>query len=127
MADLFDILTYDSVKAVDTLDISEVYTQIAILSTPSREAGKYLVAFSLTWSLASTSKSAFMRFRLDSGAWNEFISEPQDKSDRRAIFYEFPQDLLAGVHTVELEARKEDAGTGQFDILFLDLIIQRVG
>jgi len=68
-----------------------------------------------------------MRFRLDNAVWNEFISEPQDKTDKRAIYYEFPADLAQGTHTLEFEARKEDAGAGQFDIQFLDLSIQRVG
>ena len=125
--EIFDVLTVDTAKATDVLDIGAAYEQISVLTTPNRPEGLYEVAFSFTWQMASANKSAYMRWRLDLGDWNEFRGEPKDASDKYVRYYAFPLDLLEGVHTLEFEARKEDAGTGQFDILFLDLIITRVG
>jgi len=125
--EIFDILTYDVAKVNGVLDIGEVYQNIATLTTPSRPAGQYDIAFSFTWQLASTNKSAYMRWQLNSAGWHEFRGEPKDSTDSYARYYGFPLDLPAGVNVLEFEARKEDAQAGQFDITFLDLIVKRVG
>ena len=127
MAELFDIVTYDTIKVLDTLNIPETYQNIAELATPGREAGKYLVGFSLTWSLASTNKSVYIQFRLNDSDWTELRSEPKDLTNSVPVYYAFPKDLLGGVMTLDFQARKEDDLSGQFDIPFLDLFIQRVG
>ena len=124
---IFNTLTYDTVKATDVLDIQDVWTPIATLTTPSRPAGKYVVGMSFTYSFPDTNDYAEARFRVDGGVWNDFRSEPKDIQDRIANFYEYPSDFAAGVHTIEFEMKKSTITANQLDLLFLDLMFQRVG
>ena len=82
---------------------------------------------SFTYSFPDTNDFAESRFRVDGGAWNEFKSEPKDIQDKIANFYEYPSDYASGVHTIEFEMKKSTAVANQLDLLFLDLMFQRVG
>jgi hypothetical protein len=126
-ADIFATLTYDTDKAVNVLNIPDVWTPILTLTTPSRPAGKYVVGLSFTYRFPDTNDFAEARFRVDGGAWNEFRSEPKDIADRIANFYEYPADYASGVHTIEFEMKKSTPTANQLDLLFLDLMFQRVG
>ena len=124
---IFNLLTYDTVKVADVLDIGTVYEPIITLDIPERPAGKYVLGISLTWSFPDTNDSVYMRWRIDGGAWVEYISEPADVTDNKPVYYEFPDDYAAGFHTIEVQARKEDGQAQQFDINYIDLFFQRVG
>ena len=122
---VFNTMTFDGVKEVDVLNIPETYTNIATLVTPERAEGEYMLSFSGTYSFDRTTESVFIRFRVDGGAWNEGVSEPKDSSDIERFFYQYPAQYAQGVHTIEVEARKETA-LGVFDFLYLDIYFQRV-
>jgi len=119
-------VTYDYEKSVDVLDIGDTYQLVGRLTTPLREAGTYVLGFSLTWDFDRTTESVFMRWRQEGGAWNEYSSEPTETTDSNTAFYEFPSDYPEQIHDIELEMRKETA-LGTFDLRFLDIFLQRVG
>ena len=122
---LFNTVTFDSVKTVDALNLPETYTNIATLVTPERAEGEYMLSLSGTYSFDRTTESVFIRFRVDGGAWNEGVSEPKDVSDIARFFYQYPAFYAQGIHTIEVEARKEST-QGTLDFLFLDVYFQRV-
>jgi len=124
--DVFAIITFDEEKSIDVLDIGETYENVGTLVTPSRVAGKYLLAFSLTYHFDRTTESVFLRWRQDGGAWQEYTAEPKDITDAQTSFYSFPKDYPAQVHTIDVEMRKETAN-GTLDMNFLDIYLQRVG
>ena len=126
MTELLDILTYDTIKVSNILDIPDTYVNIMTLVTPSRPAGRYNLGAAWTYTFLSANRSIFTRWRIDGGVWNENFSEPKDVSDKTATYYAYPDDYAAGSHTIEFEARKE-VGGNQFDVLFADLFFQRVG
>ena len=119
-------ITYDFEKVVDVLNIPDTYTPVAQLITPLREAGTYVLGFSLTWDFDRTTESVFMRWRQQGGAWNEYSSEPTEKTNSNNAFYEFPSAYIEEIHDIEVELRKETA-LGVFDLRFLDIFFQRVG
>ena len=122
---VFETLTFDTAKAIDTLNVPETYTNILTLTTPERAEGEYMLSFSGTYSFDRTTESVYVRFRVDGGNWNEGVSEPKDVSDISRLFYQYPAQYTQGVHTIEFEARKESA-QGTFNFLFLDIYFQRV-
>ena len=124
--EIFNILTYDTEKETSILDIDDTYISVLELITPVREAGKYEVKLSLTYDFSSTNTSAYFRWRVDGGTWNEIITEPSDKNDRVPVYYEFPSDYLSGAHSIDIEARKEN-NTGTLNIHYLDASFVRVG
>ena len=126
MSELFDIVTFDTNKVSAINNIPEVYTDIISVTTPSRDAGTYVMGFSIQYTFDSTSTSAYLQFRIDGGPWYEYRREPKDNSDAIGIFYSFPKDLTAGVHTLEVQMRKETAA-GILNVVFGDAWFQRVG
>ena len=125
--DVFATLTYDTVKVTNIIDIPETFVEIMTLVTPARVAGKYNLGAAWTYTFLSSNRSIYTRWRIDGSAWNENISEPTDISNKTVDFYMYPADYAAGVHTIEFQARKEDAQSGQFDVQFADLFFQRIG
>ena len=123
---VFNTMTYDYEKTVDILNIPETYTPVGQLVTPLRVAGTYVLGFSLTWTFDHTTESVFMRWRQEGGAWNEYSSEPTERTDSNTAFYEFPSEYIEQVHDIEVEMRKETA-TGILNLQFLDIFFQRVG
>lgn len=126
MPELFDVLTYDYEKVIDVLNIPETYTPVGSLVTPNREAGAYVLGFSLTWEFDRTTESAFIRWRQNGGAWNEYSSEPSDKTDSNTSYYEFPSEYIETAHVIEVEMRKETVA-GVLNLRYLDIFLQRVG
>jgi hypothetical protein len=128
MAELFDILTYDSAKAsaVEVTAIQPAYQNIVTLNVPNREAGQYVMGMSMTYVFDTTARSAYMRWRVDGGDWQDRISEPNDASDISTHYYEYPETYPAGPHVIELEMAKED-GIGTLTVSYADLFFQRVG
>ena len=126
MAELFDISTYDFQKAVDVLAIPETWTQVAHLITPHREAGVYVVGFSMTYDFDRTTNSVYARWRQQGGIWHEYAHEPKDITDQITDTYEFPAHYASIVHDVEVEMRKEEI-QGTLNLRYLDVYVQRVG
>ena len=126
-SDIFATLTYDYTKAGSTLNIPETYTPVGSTTSPSRAAGVYETGFSLTYLFPDINDSAYLRFRINGGSWNEFVSEPKDVQDRNAVYYQFPFDHPGGAMSIEVEMRKEDVGANPLDCLFCDTWFRRVG
>jgi hypothetical protein len=124
-AALFSILTYDYNKTVDLLNIPDTYTPVGQLITPVRAAGTYVLGFSLTWNFDRTTESIFLRWRQEGGAWNEYTSEPTERTDDNTSFYEFPDAYPSQAHDIEVEMRKQ-AAQGILNLRFLDIFFQRV-
>lgn len=127
MADveLLNVMTFDTIKGVSILDIGSAYQAILTLTTPSREAGKYLLGYTLTYTFDSITTSVYIRWRVDGGTWNEFIKEPKDTTDSEPFMYFYPFDFADGIHTIDVEMRKETVA-GTLNVDFIDIIFQRV-
>lgn len=124
---VFATLTYDYAKVSNVLDIPETWTPVLTLTTPNRPDGVYEFGMSFTYDFPDTNDSAYVRWRIDGGVWNEFRSEPKDIQDRIAAYYAFPAQYAAGVHVMDFEMRKDVITANQLDLLFLDLWFHRVG
>ena len=124
--DIFGIMTYDYQKESAILNIGDVYQPIITLTTPARPAGLYYLGLSYTYTFPDTNDSVFLRWRVDGSAWQEITSEPKDIQDVIPGYYAFPKQYVAGVHVVEVEARKTTGGN-QFDMNFIDVFFQRIG
>jgi hypothetical protein len=124
---IFATLTYDTIKVENIIDIPETFIDILTLVTPARPAGKYNLGVAWTYTFLSANRSIYTQWRINGGAWIENWSEPTDVSNKTVAFYMYPDDYAAGVQTIEFQARKEDAQSGQFDVLFADAFYQRIG
>ena len=127
MPELFDVMTYDTIKVTDILNIGETYQAVAQLVTPAeRGPGLYEIKFTGTVNFPDTNDSFFLRWRLDAGDWIEFSKENKDVGDKIPFTYFYPAQFTSGSHTVDVEMKKSLGGV-QLDLLYLDLVYQRVG
>ena len=118
------IQNYNYVSETDILNIGATDTDLARLQLSGQPTGTYEVKLSLTYTFASTSKSAVFRFSLDAGVnWEEFSKEPKDTSDREALSYFFPLST-GGTIDVWLQGRKT-GGTGALDVKFANIIVEQ--
>lgn len=118
-------VSFDTVKTT-ALTMTDAYQDLGNLTTPSRPAGVYVVSFSVAFTFDQINKSAYFQFRVDGSAWYEFRQENSDITDNRAFVYFYPSTYTAGIHTIELQGRKEDAA-GIMVVDFADTNFQRVG
>lgn len=98
--------TFAEATAEDSLTGTTTLTTTLTLTTPSVEAGDYLIEFSFTWRADSTSYDIDAQILQDSTdtLW-QMREEPEDlSSDQRIPAGGFAQvTLTAGVHTFELQ------------------------
>ena len=89
MPELFDILTFDQamVEDIEITTTEPDWTDLISLTTPSRDVGLYSLAFSLQFTLNSTSQSFIYQFSLDGGAtWVPiYQKEVKDRSNVEVI------------------------------------------
>ena len=119
-------MTYNTEKATSIADIGNTFQNVITLTTPNLETGLYEVKFSLQYTFTTTSKYLEVRWRVDGGAYTVLREQARFTSIPEVIDYFYPKNYAQGVHTLELEMRKEDA-TGTLNVEFADLIFQRVG
>ncbi len=114
---------YGYVTQADTLDIPDTFTSIGIFdkSVPN---GSYVVGYSLTYTLNSTSNALVHRFALNDGTWEQFRREAKDTDDRYTIDYLFPMEVTNGSLKFALEAKKEGAAN-TLDIQFSNIMIDQ--
>ena len=130
--ELFEILTFYGDKrnsGSDTAlaDVPETYIEIGSFDTPDLPNGRYELGVSVTSTFDRTNKSEFLRWSDDGGStWDEFSSEPQDKTDDKPHYYAYTKENYSGVKQFRLEARKE-TGAGTMIVNFADCWIKRVG
>jgi hypothetical protein len=87
--ELFDILTFDE-EVVENLPVETTdpdWTEAVHLVTPDRAAGKYGLAFSLQFTLNSTSQSFMYQFSTDGGStWGPiYQKEVKDRSNTEVL------------------------------------------
>lgn len=115
---------FEYAKATNVTIVDDTYQDIAVLDIADIEDGEYMLGVSITHSLDSTTTSAFFRWRLNGGNWNEYEREPKDKTDKVADYYAYPDEYEAGPIKVEVQIRKENAN----DVLlvqFIDIMFER--
>jgi len=123
---LTEFLTFDTVKVKNITDILGAWKSVAILNTPSREAGLYMLGFSMSHNFDLSTEYTSIRWRINGSAWTQIDSDLSDKSTTVASMYSYPYTLEAdGVVTVELEAAQQ-TGNGTFNVEFVDIWLNRV-
>ncbi len=116
--------TYDYSKAKDIIDVGDAYILISELIV-TRDAGVYELGVSTTYTFDRSGHSVYLRFSTDGGiSWNEFASAHVNKTDATAEYYAFPHNHTGGTIQIRVEAKK-DTSSGQLDINFLDIWIER--
>jgi hypothetical protein len=121
------VLTYDYSKITNFTVTGDTYEIMSSVATPPRDAGTYEFKFSGTYTLDSTTSSAYIRFSIDGGAtWTETRREPKDKTDATTFYYAFPKQVAAGNINVIVEVRKENVGD-ELIFQFFDIIVERKG
>ena len=122
---LVAISGFHFVTSVDNLDLSENYTDVAILAIPELPAGVYILNITSTYQLNVTNKSVYAQFALNGATPEEFSHEPKDNTDREAFSYAFPYTHATNSDfDLRLAFRKEDAN-GTLDVLFANLWLDR--
>ena len=124
--ELFNVLTYDTIKTTAISDIPDVFTNIGTLDSGDNEAGLYEFNFALSFNYDSTTTSVSIRWRIDGGAWASLQLEPSDVNDSIPVYYGYPGSYTAGVHTFELEIKKGAPGN-LLNLEFADMVFKRVG
>ena len=103
-------LPYYKSASASAVDCPEVYTTLIDLITDPLEQGLYEFGFSLSYSLNTATKSAYLRFSTDGGTvWHEFIQEPKDNTDITPVMYGYPAQW-SGIKNILIEARSEATG-----------------
>jgi hypothetical protein len=117
---------YHFTKATNIDVPSDTYSTVGELHRTDVDAtGTYEVKFSGSYSLDSTTSSAYIRFTIDGGGtWYEYRREPKDKTDLEAFYYSFPTVFTSNDVDIIVEARKENSGD-TMTITFLDIILER--
>jgi hypothetical protein len=113
-------------KAKDVLNIPDTYTPVVSLAVADTEAGTYMTGLALSYRFPTTSRSVYIRWRVNGGAWVEFVHEPGDAADVLPLVYTFPTTYPGGVFTFDMEMRKGTTGA-QLDCQYADVWAQRVG
>jgi len=118
-------MTYDNAVETGITVTDDAYEEVARLTTPARDAGKYQVTQSMIFNLNSVTTAAYFRFSIDGGTvWSEVRLEPKDVNDQIVKNYTFVQEHAGGVFELIVQSRKENAG----DILTIhrmDIIFDR--
>ena len=120
-----DVHTYDYATINDVLDIPDTFTNILTLTTPYRDKGDYSIGFNAEFKFTSNNKQLFMRSRVDGGPWRDYAYAPTDTSFITPYSYDKIIPFEAGIHTLEVEMRKEDA-QGVFDMVTFGLKFERI-
>jgi len=119
------IQTYDYTKVSNHTVTGDTYENIAILPIVDRNPGVYEVKFSGTYTLDTTTRSAYIRFSLDDGlTWNEFRREPKDNTDKLPFYYAFPKDFNGTDTNIIVQMRKESA-SDILEVFSLDVVFER--
>ena len=118
--------TYDYVKAGSTLDVGEVYEDIAYLTTTDCPEGVYELKMAVSWIYDRTNDSAYFQWRETNeegvwSGWNESTAEPVAKTDTNNNFYSYPVVWGGGVKQIQLQMHKE-SGAGVLDVNFCDVM-----
>ena len=103
--------TYDYIIHKDVTVIDNIYTEIAVLTTPTRAVGIYQITLSMLYTLNTTVRSGYFRFSLDAGGtWTEIRKEAKDINDITPSALSFPYSHPGGIIDIKVEAKKEDTG-----------------
>jgi hypothetical protein len=123
-------LAYNFAKStnvtITALNTDDPWTTIGTVTMNGAQPGIYEYKISVTYTLDSTTTSAFLRFSTDGGAtWNNFQAEPKDISDARAVFYSYPIEVTAQSDLkLDLQGAKELLGDTMV-VTFADVIIDQ--
>ena len=128
---LFDYLASTEFEDTRTniLDVPEepAWATISELQVTPPTGSKYLIIISSTFTLADINDSALVQFSVDGGLnWELFSREAKDKTDRQALTYVFPRDMDGSEFHIIIQASKT-TGAAQMDMLFSNLVMQRIG
>jgi hypothetical protein len=118
--ELFDILTFDhsTVENVPITTTDPDWTELIDLVTPTRAIGLYGLAFSLQFSLNSTTQSFIYQFSLDNGAtWGpEYQKEVKDRSNIEVIEI-FSLLELTAPEVIALKCRVTREGSADCEVI----------
>ena len=92
-------------------DVPDTWTTLVETHQTSVPAGWYKVTLSFTAQLDTANKSVYLQVSYDDGAtWQpEIVSEPKDKTDRKAFTLVDVVQFDSGVADILVQFRKEDA------------------
>ena len=120
------IYKFTKVSGHVVASVNPAWEEVVRVEVAGAPAGTYEYKISMTYTLNSTTTSAFVRFSIDNGVtWNEFRAEPKDVTDARAEYYAFPI-VYSDTENLNLiiEASKE-VGGDVMTIDFIDVIIDQ--
>jgi hypothetical protein len=127
--DIFELLTYDY-NVTTNINIPTDHpdwTEVNYFTTPDRDAGIYKVGMSVIWKLDTTTKSGMLRYSLDGGStWQEFQSEPKDKTNDNANVFGMTINHSGGPIDIRIDMTRE-SGTNAMDCSRSEIIIERKG
>ena len=124
MAELFDILTSDSITGTAT-DVGTSWEQLVTLTTPVREAGKYRVSVVFLTTFHTASRSIEWRTTGDV-VEGPFLHEQSDSTNYEPFEFSAEITHTGGVFSFTFEAQKEGGGA-TLDFNSIHLTFRRVG
>jgi hypothetical protein len=118
--------TFTFSKVSDILDIPDSWTPICSVTSPNQPPGVFFVGTVVTGTFKTVQESAYVRVRVNGGAWFEYSKEGKDKTDSLSWSYAYPfSSTTTADVTVELEAKKEAGSNKDLDIDYADAWIRR--
>jgi len=114
-------------KASAILDIGTVFEQLVTMTTPSLEAGTYMIAFAWEGNFHDQKNRPFDT-QITGTFAGEIYSDSVGDNDVgiKTRYYAFPKVWAGGAITLGLQGRKDGSFSAQMDIEFIDVMIQRV-
>lgn len=104
-------------------DIGNVWVQGAEAAGDA-PAGTYLLTFSFTYNLTTTSTAAMWQISINGGTWEIYSRESKDVDDFDTKSYSFPYTHTGGTLTFSTQFQKSDL-LGTYTVQYSNAIIDR--
>lgn len=128
MAELFDITSFTASKSSNILDVGTVYQEVGTLTTPDLPAGLYMFGYSYALNLNNQkNQPAILQVtgRFAGGEFSDSIGDNDVGGITRS--YSYPFTHPGGIITTGIQMRKSTNFAASLDMLFMDIMIQRIG
>jgi len=128
MPELYDIVKINTQKNSAILDIGTVMEPLVTMTTPTLQAGTYMISFSFEANFHNQ-KNQPMRSQITGDFAGEVYTDSVGDNDDgiKTRSYQFPKVWAGGPITLGLQASKSTAFAAQLDVNFVDVNIMRVG
>jgi len=128
MPELYDIVKINTQKNSAILDIGTVMEPLVTMTTPTLQAGTYIISFSFEANFHDQ-KNQPMYSQVTGDFAGDIYSDSIGDNDNgiKTRYYGFPKVWVGGPITLGLQASKAAGFGAQLDVNYVDVNVMRVG